>query len=125
MSLLQKKKDFEQYFLNNYSTTDIHWAGMKWDINAHTEWVYFEYRGKSVKTSGLSNTEYTHDGVVVLTVVAPTMFRCNEIADVALALFQGKETSEMFMENVNIMSQGTFDDNANSYIDLELRFYMV
>ena len=125
MSLLQKKKDFEQYFLDNYSETSIHWSGTKWNINNNSEWVYFEYKGKSVKTNGLSNDEYTHTGTVLLTVVSETMFRCNEISDIVVSLFQGKEISNMFMQDLTIMSQGSFDETNHSYIDLELRFYMI
>ena len=125
MSLLQLKKDYEQFMSDNYSETLIHWAGAKWDISAQEEWVYFEYVGRSVGDSGLSNDEYNHSGVLDITVVASTRFRVNEIVDIVIDMFKGKKIGNTFVMGVDILNTGIVEEINKSYMDFNLQIKMI
>ena len=125
MSLLQVKKDFEQYFMDNYNETQVHWAGMNWDINKYDEWVYFEYVGQSVDDLGLDNTIYNHSGYLDITIVAKTRFRVMDIADIIIGTFKGKKIADSFTSGVRIVSTGTIKDIDKSYTDINIEIKMV
>jgi len=120
MTLLQIKIAMETYFNTNYTTTPIHYAGTNFDTSLHTEWIYFEYIGSSIADSGLDNAVYSHRGYIKLVSMAETSYRATEIADIALALFKGKNVSDMYPNEMLLMAQG-YDKTLNkSYIELEL-----
>lgn len=125
MSLLQVKKDFEQYFFDNYLETKVHWAGENFDKDKHKEWVYFEYLGRSVKDNGYDNTTYEHEGNLYICVIAETRFRTMEIADICLELFKGKKIGGAFARQVMIEGQGMLEDSNKSYIDINIQISML
>ena len=120
MGLLQSKKDFEQFLYDNYSETDVHWAGTKFDVSNKTEWIYFEYVGASVSSLSLNDVNKSYKGYLDISVYAETRFRVNEIADIVIDLFDGKKISNMFVRDVEILSTGTIIDINKSYIDFNI-----
>jgi len=120
MTLLQIKIAMETYFNTNYTTTPIHYAGTNFDTSLHTEWIYFEYIGSTIADSGLDNAVYSHRGYIKLVSMAETSYRATDIADIALALFKGKNVSDMYPNEMLLTAQG-YDKTLNkSYIELEL-----
>lgn len=120
MGLLQNKIEFEQFLLDNYTETDIHWAGTKFDTNGKTEWIYFEYIGGSVGNFNIDNLGKNMKGYLDISVYAKTRFRVNEIADNLCSLFDGKKIGGMLVKDVDITSTGTIVDIDKSYIDFNI-----
>lgn len=125
MSLLQIKKDFEQYFWDNYTETKVHWAGESFDTSAFNEWVFFEYLSSSIHDNGYNNNDYVHNGQLYICVVATTRFRVMEIADIIIELFKGKQIGGAFVRQVSIEGQGMLEENNKSYIDLNMTVSMI
>ena len=125
MSLLQTKKDFEQYFLDNYNETAVHWAGMKFDTTTVDEWIYFEYAGRQVGDCGYDNTQYVSSGFLNITIVALNRYRTHEIADIVLDVFKGAKVGDSTVHSVNISATGTIEDIDKSYIDLNIQIKMI
>lgn len=120
MSLLQLKKDYEQFMLDNYTETPIHWSGTKWDISTQDEWIYFEYVGRQIGDCGLDDSEYNHEGILDITIVAKTRFRVMDIADVILNLFKNAKVGNTIARNVTIISTNTIEEIDASCMDLTI-----
>ena len=120
MTLLDIKKNIEQFFMSNYNETDVHWAGTKFDTKTRDEWVYFEYLGKGIMDCGFDNTKNKHTGVINVTVVALSTFRVSEIASIIAELFKGKEVEGSIIRGVSIIEQGYDSDIDKSYMILNL-----
>ena len=125
MSLLQLKKDYEQFMFDSWHDTPIHWAGTTWDTTAQDEWVYFEYVGQTVADCGLDNTEYQHKGVLDITIVGASRFRVNEIADSIMSLYKGSKIGNTFVKGVNMLGTGILQDTSKSYMDMNLQISML
>lgn len=125
MSLLQIKKDYEQFFWDNYEETKVHWAGEAFDTSKYDEWVFFEYLGTNIKDNGYDNTDYVHKGQLYICIVADNRFRTMEIADIIIELFKGKKIGNAFVREVFIDGQGIIEDKNKSYIDLNMNISMV
>lgn len=125
MSLLQVKKDFEQYFFDNYLETEVHWSGEQFNIDENNEWVFFEYLGSAVEDNGFDSSEYMHKGQLYLCVVADTRFRVMEIADICLELFKGKKIGNGFVRQITVEGQGMIQDRNKSYVDIVMNISMV
>ena len=116
--LMQTKIDFEVYFQNNWTTTPVHWSGIKWDTSVQDEWVYFEYMGSSVGDYGVS-TEATITGQINVTCVALNRLRVHELADKAVSLLHGKRIANNFVKTARILAQGLLEESNNkSFMDL-------
>lgn len=116
--LMQTKIDFETYFKDNWSVTEVHWSGIKWDTSAHDEWVYFEYMGSSVGDYGISS-EIVTTGQINITCVATNRLRVHELADEAITLLHGKRIANNFVNSVRILAQGLLEESNNkSFMDL-------
>lgn len=125
MNLLTLKKEFEQYFFDNYTETSVHWAGDSFDTNEYDEWVFFEYLGSSIDDCGLDNSTAVHNGSIYICCIAETRIRAIELADICINLFKGKKIAECFIKQITIDGQGTLETKNKSYIDVVMQVSMV
>jgi hypothetical protein len=122
MKLLESKIAIEQYIFDNYTATQIHWAGTKFDTSAYDEWVHFVYVAEMVSDCGFDNAKFSQDGALQVTVIAKTNFRVNQIADLFLDLFKGKKISNLFAKKVKILSQDYLVDLDKSVMSFDIEF---
>ena len=116
MTLIDIKKSLETYFITNYTTTPIHWAGMNFDTTVNSEWVYFEYVGQSIMDSGLDNTKNQHSGQIEISIIAETQFTVHTLASEVMEIFKAKKLDEMFIRTVSILTQGFDTSLGKSYM---------
>jgi hypothetical protein len=119
MSLLQSKKDIEQLFYDEWTETDIHWSGMKFDIENRDEWIRLQYKPYGIDNSGLSY-DGKYSGVIQMAVFAKTEFRSLELADIAIALFRGNKIGTNYTMNTLIKGSGQTQDLMYNYVDIEI-----
>jgi len=119
MSLLQSKKDIEQLFYDKWTETDIHWSGMKFDIENRDEWIRLQYKPYGIDNSGLSY-DGKYSGVIQMAVFAKTEFRSLELADIAIALFRGNKIGTNYTMNTLIKGSGQTQDLMYNYVDIEI-----
>ena len=119
MSLLQSKKDIEQLFYDEWTETDIHWSGMKFDIENKDEWIRLQYKPYGIDNSGLSY-DGKYSGVIQMAVFAKTEFRSLELADIAIALFRGNKIGTNYTMNTLIKGSGQTQDLMYNYVDIEI-----
>lgn len=118
MSLVGIKRAYEQFFMDNYTATPIHWAGLSWDDVNTPEWVYFEYKAREVNDVGLDNSEYAHNGEIFLCVVAESRIRVMDIADTCIELFKGKKILDTTVLGSRIGVQSVFEGTHKSFMEI-------
>jgi hypothetical protein len=119
MSLLQSKKDIEQLFYDEWTETDIHWSGMKFDIENRDEWIRLQYKPYGIDNSGLSY-DGKYSGIIQMAIFAKTEFRSLELADIAIALFRGNKIGTNYTMNTLIKGSGKTQDLMYNYVDIEI-----
>ena len=122
MKLLEAKVALEQYILDNYTETTIHWSGTNFDTTAHSEWVHFLYLAEMVSDCGFDNDIFSQSGTLQITVIAQTPFRCTQIADVILDMFKGKQISELFAGRVILRGQNYIEEIDKTALELDVLF---
>ena len=122
MKLLDSKKELESYILANYNATPIHWAGMKFNTDGIDEWVHFHYVGEIISDCGFDNSSFSQSGSLQVSIVCRTPFRCNEVADIVLDLFKGKEIGNLFAGKVRIITHDYLSDIDRSVMELDVMF---
>lgn len=122
MKLLESKIAIEQYLSDNYTETPVHWAGMKFNSSQYDEWVYFEYVAQTLSDCGFDNSVFVQRGALHIAIVAKTPFRCNQIGDIILDLFKGKEVSGLIAREVTVLSTDYASDIDKTVLELEIKF---
>lgn len=122
MKLLEAKIAIEEYILTNYTETQIHWSGMKFDTTAYTEWVHFLYLGEMVSDCGFDNDAFSQSGSLQVTIIAQTPFRCNQIGDIILDMFKGVKVSNLFAGRVSLLGQNYIEELDKTALELDILF---
>ena len=121
MSLLQNKKDIEQFMFNNWTSTEIHWSGQEFNITGKDEWIRLEYKPDNLRTNSIDSGVKILSGKIKMVIFARSEFRVFALTDIALGLFDNKKIGLNFSKNAKILSNGKTVDNNYNYSDLEIK----